>query len=597
MKPFNNSINKLTSLSDALNTIFSEAFRTCGLDSEYGHVTISQRPDLSDYQCNGALAAAKGAKKNPRLIAQEIINIVKDNPIFTSLTIDGPGFINIKLSDQFLMNQAQLVCKGEYATLLSSNSKKKTIIDFGGPNIAKPMHVGHIRSTVIGDCLQRLFKFLGVPIHSDIHMGDWGTQMGMLICEVQSGFPNLPYFDANFEGPYPSESPVTISDLEEMYPKAATKCKSDEKEMLKAQQATVELQAGRKGYRALWQHFVNISVASLKEDFSQLDVTFDLWCGESHYHDQIPEMIKSLKQNNLAVISDEALVVPIEGENEQEIPPLMLVKSDGGYLYGTTDLATIQERVSDFGDELILYVVDKRQGLHFQQVFLAAHKTGIANSQIRMEHLAFGTVNGTDGKPFKTRAGGVMKLKDLISLAKNEAFKRIEEINGAEKYDENTKSDIANKVGLAALKYGDLMHDRQSDYIFDLSKFTRFEGKTGPYILYAAVRINSILTKAVEQKLAIGPITLLNGNERDLLLELCKFPDVILNAYTYRMPSYLCTFCFDLAQQLNRFYLQCHILKEQNKDLQSSWLGILQLCFFQLETTLYLLGIEIPDHM
>jgi arginyl-tRNA synthetase len=595
---FTRSHSLNTLLSAQLTEQFQEAFQKCGLQPEFGKVVVSQRPELSNYQCNGALPLAKSIKGNPRQIAEKILDALENKELFSALSIDGPGFVNITLSDNFLIERARLLTKPNYAELVASSARPKTIIDFGGANVAKPMHVGHMRTALIGDCLQKLFRLLAVPIESDIHLGDWGTQMGMLICEIERKWPDLPYFDRTFEGTYPSQSPVNIDDLDQLYPQASARCKADKTEMEKALKATVELQNGCRGYRALWQHIMDVSLVALRRDFDELGVHFDQWFGESRYHDRIPALLKRLKDNGTAIVSDGALIVSLtDVAHGREIPPLILVKSDGGYLYGTTDMATLQERVDDFKVKQIIYVVDKRQSLHFEQLFLAAHKTGLAEKTITLEHIAYGTVNGTDGKPFKTRSGGAMKLKDLIEIAKEEALKRLSEMRAAEGYDEAERLEIANKVGIAALKFGELMHDSSVDYIFDISKFTRFEGRTGPYVLYSAVRIKSILKKAEEQGLTIGPISTITGHERELLLELCRFPDLLVHAYENRMPSYLCEFAFNLSQVFNRFYLHCHILNEQDKILQSSWLGVLSLCLDQMQSVLKLLGIDIPERM
>ncbi len=591
----------LGSVSEILTEIFARAFVQLGLKEELGKVVVSERRDLSDYQCNGALAGARDLKQNPRQIAEKIIEIVnkdKEQEVFSALTIDGPGFINIKLSDKFLISLVRFFAESKKVAPLPKDELKKTVIDFGGANIAKPMHVGHLRTTLLGDSLQKLCSFLGLKVISDTHLGDWGTQMGMLIAEIRHKFPELPYFKPNYEGPYPTESPVTIEDLESLYPEASKRCQTDKEAMAAALYETTQLQKGVPYARALWQHFVNVSIAALKDDFAMLDVYFDLWKGESDVHDRIPSILEKLKAAGHAVVSDGALIIPLtDPEGKEEIPPLLLVKSDGAYLYGTTDVATLKERIEDLHAEQIFHVVDKRQSLHFKQLFLAARKIGMAPPNIGLEHIAFGTVNGPDRKPFKTRSGGVMKLKELIHLATEEARKKLAEMRAASEYDAEEKEKIAKAVGIAALKYGDLMHDHNTDYVFDLEKFSRFEGRTGPYVLYAAVRIKAILRKAKEQELAIGPITTITGIERELMLELLRMPDILYSAYHKRMPNYLCDFAYDIAYTFNRFYLQCHILSEENEALRASWLGLSDLCLFELETLLYLLGISVPARM
>jgi len=585
-------------LRKLLTTLFSNAFELCGFDRKFGKVVISQRPELGQFQCNGALALANIQRKNPRRIAQEVIDVLEHREVFSDISLADPGFINITLSDEFLVSQVQEIAKDERLGCSIISNPKNVIIDFGGPNMAKPMHVGHLRSTIIGDSLQRLFRFMGNHVKSDIHLGDWGTQVGMLICELRRQQPDLPYFDISYTEPYPKELKVAITDLEEMYSNAYTLCKNSEKEMKAALKATMEFQQGQPGYRALWSYFRDISVKELKEDFGNLGVTFDLWQGESHYRDRIPAMIEKLRANGHAKMSEGALVIHLTKESDKkEIPPFILVKSNGGYLYSTSDLATIEERVDDFKVDLILYVVDKRQSLHFEQVFRAACQTGMVNDT-KLEHIAFGTVNGPDGKPFKTRAGGVMKLKDLISMTIDEALKQMKKIGIAESYNDLERLNIAKKVSIAALKFADLMNPRTSDYIFDLKKFTKFEGCTGPYLLYSGVRVKSILRKASNKGIILGSIlSPTSCIERNLMLELCQFSDAVQNVYFLRAPNYLCDFVYNLAQIFSCFYEQCHILREKDPDLQSSWLALSQVYLHELELVLFLLGIEIPDKM
>lgn len=586
------------SVIEKLTAIFSKAFESLGLEASHGRVNISDRPDLGQFQCNGALAAAKILKKNPRSVAEEIIGAVTGKSLFSDLSIAGPGFINISVTDNFLAEVIGQTIKDERMACTRVSEPAEVIIDFGGPNVAKPMHVGHLRSTIIGDSLQRLFRFMGECVKSDIHLGDWGLQMGMLICELKRRKPDLPYFDPGYKGLYPPNAPVDIDSLEEMYPAASARCKTDEQEAEQARLATAELQNGRPGYVALWEHFVRVSIRALKKDFGDLGITFDLWKGESQYNDRLPGMIAMLKERGLAVMSEGAVVIPVSrGSDKKAIPPLILEKSGGGYLYGTTDLATIEERVNELNAGLILYVVDKRQHLHFEQVFRAARLASFAGNS-GLEHIAFGTMNGPDGRPFKTRAGGVMKLKDLISMVTEKALMRMRESSIAEEYAEDERIDIARRIGIATLKFADLSNHRASDYVFDLDNFSKFEGRTGPYLLYTAVRIKSILRKAIQEKFAPGlivPPTL--EAERELMLHLTYLPEKLKSTYTERAPNYLCEFAFNLAQVFSRFYQQCHILSEQDRALQSSWLALSELCLRELELVLGLLGIEIPERM
>jgi arginyl-tRNA synthetase len=594
------------SLCDVLTKKVAQAFASAGAPSELGRVVLSERRDLSDYQCNGALAAARELKQNPRQIAERIIETVKNNQgeeIFSALAVDGPGFINFSISDKFLISQVAALASTKKIASLPQVECKYTVVDFGGPNIAKPMHVGHLRSSLIGDCLQRLCHFLGLKTVSDIHLGDWGTPMGMLIMEMRHKFPELKSIYRSDCSEEECEKAIgkvsiTIDDLEQLYPQAARRCQENKEDMAKALWATAELQNSAPFAKALWKRFVAVSIEALKKDFDQMGVHFDLWNGEASVHDRIAPILERLKQEEKATISDGALIIPLaDPKGKEEIPPLILTKSDGAYLYGTTDVATLDERINELHIEQMLYVVDKRQSLHFKQLFLAGRQIGLVPPDIVMEHIAFGTVNGPDRKPFKTRAGGVMKLKDLIEMATEEARKKLSEMRAAADYDNDERESIAKAVGMAALKYGDLMHDRTTDYVFDLEKFTRFEGRTGPYILYAAVRIKAILRKAKEQGFTIGPVSTMSGVERELMLEMLRMPDQLYLAYHKRMPNYICDYAYDVAYAFNRFYLQCHILSEKDEKLRASWLGLSDLCLYELEKLLCLLGIDIPERM
>jgi arginyl-tRNA synthetase len=583
-------------LNDLLTGLLSDAFARCGLDPKYGEVVPSKRPDLCQFQCNGALAAARTVQQNPRAVAQAVVDAIAERDMYFAIVeVAGPGYINLTLADEFMARYTAAIAADARLLCPPAAAPERVVIDFGGPNIAKSMHVGHLRSSVIGDSLQRLIRFVGDSVVSDIHLGDWGTPMGMLICELQRHSPGLVYFNTAYAGPYPDVSPVTIADLEQMYPEAAARCAADPQELQAALEATAELQAGRPGYRALWQHFHDVSVGAMQELFDRLGVHFDLWYGESDVHDRIPALLQRLRAAGGAVLSDGALVVPV-AEVDESIPPLLLAKSDGSYLYGTTDLATIEERVEDLRAERVLYVVDKRQSLHFEQLFRAARRTGIAQGAI-LEHIAFGTVNGPDGKPLKTRQGGVMRLNDLVDMAIDEARKRMNEVGVAEDYAPAEQQEVAEKVALAALKFADLANYRTTNYVFDLEKFTRFEGRTGPYLLYAAVRIKSLLRKAAERDSYPGAFVLPTGVDRDLILQLSRFPDAVRLAYAERAPNHLCEFAFELAQVFSRFYQSCPILLEPDAARRESWLALAQLCLRELEVTLSLLGIDVPERM
>ena len=587
----------MSSLTAELSAIAGKAFAAEGLPEELGLVTIADRPDLAQFQCNGAMAAAKLAKTNPRAIAEKIAARLRQNAILSKVEIAGPGFINLNVADNALDARVEFLCDDETIAGTNTGQGKAVVIDFGGANVAKPMHVGHLRSSVIGDSLQRLFRANGWHVTSDVHLGDWGLQMGQLISEIgHRGIAPI-YFDEKFTGPYPKESPVTMDDLEEIYPAASAACKADPARLEEARKATAELQAGRPGYRALWQHFFDVSRVGLEREWGSLGVHFDLWKGEASVEPLIAPMIAKLKKSGLAVESEGALVVPVaEPDDKKEMPPLILVKSDGAVLYGTTDLATIIDRVKSQNPNLILYVVDQRQHGHFEQVFRAAAKAHL-NGKAELEHAGFGTMNGADGKPFKTRAGGVMKLYDLIAMMTAEAEARLKEAGLAGDYPPEERADIARKIGIGALKFADLSNHRQSDYIFDLSRFTRFEGKTGPYLQYAAVRIQSILRKAREEKLEPGCPAIRSPEERALALQILALPDALQIAETRRAPNVLCDYAFTLAQIFSRFYAEHHILSEQNAELRAARLGLCKLTLKVLAKVLGILGIEIPERM
>jgi arginyl-tRNA synthetase len=587
----------VASLTSILSDLVSDAFAAAGLPRELGQVRSSDRPDLAQFQCNGAMPAAKVARTAPRKIAEDIAARLKDDPRLARLEIAGPGFLNIDLSDAFLAEHTNEIGACERLGCPEVATPRSVVLDYGGPNVAKPMHVGHLRASVIGDSLRRLFAFAGDATVGDVHMGDWGLPMGQLITELQHRHPDWPYFDAGHKGPFPSQSPVSLDDLERLYPAAVARCKEDPEVLEEARQATVELQAGRPGYRALWQHFMEVTIDAMKRDFDSLGVEFDLWFGEAVVNDLIPPMVADLKARGIAEDSEGAVVVPVAEEGDKaDIPPLILLKSDGAVMYGTTDLATIEHRRINIDPDLVLYVVDQRQHLHFQQVFRAAAKAGTAG-RAALEHIGFGTVNGPDGKPFKTREGGVMRLQDLVEGAARTALTRLDEAGLATDYDAAERGEIARKVGLAAIRFADLSNYRLSNYIFDLDRFTRFEGKTGPYLLYAAVRIKSLLRKAADQGFAPGAILPPGEVERDLTLALGRLPDAIDAAYDRRAPNELCEFAHELAQVFSRFYQRCHILSESDAALQASRLGLAEVTLKELLLVLSLLGIEVPERM
>jgi len=581
-------------LTAELSRIAGEAFAAEGLSETYGQVQVSDRPDLAQFQCNGALAAAKAAKANPRAIAEKIAARLKDSSLFAKVEIAGPGFLNLDLADDALNDRAAVQASAK-APCVSEPNGKTVVVDFGGPNIAKPMAAHHLRTTIIGDCLQRLYRANGWRVISDVHLGDWGLQMGQLITEIEIEGIAPVYFDPNFAGPYPDEAPVSMDDLETLYPRASAACKADPARLEAARRATVDLQAGRAGYRALWRHFVKVTEVGLTREFGALGVTFDLWNGESSVDALIPPMLEDLKARGLTELSEGALVVPVARDDDKKpMPPLILVKSEGGVLYGTTDLATVIERVRDYDPDLILYVVDHRQHGHFEQVFRAAEKAGLSG-KAELEHVGYGTMNGPDGKPFKTRAGGAMKLFDLIAMGQAEAEKRLAEMEIGADYSAEERAEIARKVGIAAIKFADLSNHRSTDYIFDLERFSKFEGKTGPYLQYAAVRIKSILRKA--EGAALGAPAIHSPEERRLILQLLALGDVLKAAGDKRAPNMLCEYAFELAQNFSRFYGEHHILSEPDPDLKASRLGLCALVLAVLTGVLELLGIEVPERM
>ncbi|MDD6772262.1 MAG: arginine--tRNA ligase [Inconstantimicrobium porci] len=579
---------------EKISYIVSTKFKENGYDKQYGKVNVSNRPDLCQFQCNGALAAAKKYGKAPRNIAEEVVESLNSLNTFEEISIAGPGFINIKVKDEILVKYVNDMAKDKKCGCSNAENPMSIVVDYGGANVAKPLHVGHLRSAIIGESIKRTAKFLGHNVIGDVHLGDWGLQIGMVITEVKRRQPGLPYFDESFTGEYPKEAPFTIDELEDIYPKASKLAKSDENAMLEAREATVELQQGRRGYRALWQHILNVSVADLKKNYSSLNVFFDLWKGESDAQEFIPDMVKYLKDNGYTKESEGALVVDVEEETDKApIPPFLVLKSDGASLYGTTDLATIVQRVQDYNPDEIIYLADKRQSLHFNQLFRCAKKTHIFDKDKTLDYIGFGTMNGKDGKPFKTREGGVMRLHDLIEIIKSAVRDKIVANNSVEA---DKVEDTARIVGLAALKYGDLSNQATKDYIFDIDRFAAFEGNTGPYILYTVVRIKSILSKVnpTGEEIIIKPYS---DVERDLMLKLTKFNEVIEASYAERAPHKICEYIYDVSNIFNRFYNSNKIVSEEDKEKQSSWVAMITLVKRVIEQCLDLLGIEVPEKM
>ena len=583
---------------DLISEQVTAAFVQAGYEEKYGKVTVSNRPDLCEYQCNGALAAAKQYHKAPIMIARDVAAILETEDMFSQVDAVAPGFLNLKVKEAFVGDYLNEMRGSEKFGLEPVAHPKTIMIDYGGANVAKPLHVGHLRSAIIGESIKRIGRFVGHKVIGDVHLGDWGLQMGLIITEVKERQPELVYFDESYEGEYPEEAPFTISELEEIYPTASGKSKVDEAFREAALEATAKLQSGVRGYRALWQQILNVSIADLKKNYGNLNVEFDLWKKESDAQPYIPEMVEEMKEKGYAYMDQGALIVDVAKESDtKEVPPCIILKSDGAALYTTTDLATIIERRKLFDPDEIIYVVDKRQEMHFIQVFRCARKTGLVKEDTGLKFLGFGTMNGKDGKPFKTREGGVMRLEHLIADINEEMFRKITENH---EVDEAEARETAKLVGLSAIKYGDLSNQASKDYVFDLDKFTSFEGNTGPYILYTIVRIKSILNKyraggnAVEK----GHILVPEGeSEKALMLALTGFNSMIQQAFEELAPHKICSFIYDLANDFNHFYHETKILSEEDADRKRSYIELLDLTREVLETSIDLLGFAAPERM
>lgn len=586
------------SLSNLVKEKVKKAYETCGFAEANTLVRLSDRPDISDYQSNGALSLAKQLKQNPRQLAQQIVDVLTQDSFFKQVTVDGPGFINMVIADEALSEKAFSILNTPQLGYERETQPQKVVIDYGGPNVAKALHVGHLRPAVIGEAIKRIHLFAGDDVIGDVHLGDWGLPMGLLITEIQERQPNLPYFDDSFTGEYPKESPVTSKDLETLYPIASQKSKSDEIYLAKAKENTRLLQNGHRGYRALWQHFIDLSIAEIKKLYDPLDIHFDLWRGESHVHDRLQKMIERLTEQGVIIPDSGAQIIPLgKSKTGNDLPPLIMVKSDGAVMYGATDLATIEERVDEFNPDSILYVVDARQGLHFEQVFAGAEKIGLTQ-KAKPEHLGFGTINGRDNKPFKTRDGGVMTLKMLIDIATNAALAKMNSGEMGRDLSETEKTEISSIVGVSALKFADLMNERMKNYIFDEDKLTSTEGKTGPYILYALVRMKSILEK-------MGETTTVRENdkmvirvpaERQLLLRLYQMPESLQTAYDNNAPHVICDYLYKLTQDFNLFYHDCPI-KGTDEITRQTRLTLTKYALAMGLKMADLLGLRVPNKM
>lgn len=583
---------------DHITEEMRHAFESCGYDASYAKVTLSNRPDLCEYQCNGAMAAAKAYKKKPMDIAGDVVEKLQGNQVFEEVGAVMPGFINLKIGNEFL---AQYMNRMRSARKLGMDEMEKpetVIVDYGGANVAKPLHVGHLRAAVIGEAIKRMGRFVGHRVIGDVHLGDWGLQMGLIIEELKDRQPDLPYFDETFTGEYPKEAPFTISELEEIYPAASARSREDEAFKERAQDATFKLQNGYAPYRAVWNHIMNVSLEDLKKNYSNLNVEFDLWKGESDAQPYIPDMIDDLIRQGLAYESQGALVVDIAMETDsKELPPCIIRKSDGAALYATSDLATIVEREKDFKPDHYIYVVDKRQELHFTQVFRVAKKAGIVPEERKMDFVGFGTMNGRDGKPFKTREGGVMRLENLIAEISEAAYTRIMENRTVS---EEEARETAKTVGLAALKYGDLSNQATKDYVFDIDRFTSFEGNTGPYVLYTIARINSVLKKYEAALGATEDVTILPPGEepeKTLMLVLSRFSEVMHGSFEELAPHKICAYIYELSNALNHFYHETKIITEEDEKKRAGYVGLVTLTRSVLTTCIDLLGFEAPERM
>ena len=582
-------------LIDQISAQLSAAFEAAGYDAAYGKTVLSNRPDLCEYQCNGALAAAKKYHKAPIQIANDVLAALGENGMFSAAEAVMPGFLNLKISEDYLARYLRQMAESAHLGVEADPAACTIMMDYGGPNVAKPLHVGHLRSAIIGESLKRIYRFFGNTVIGDIHMGDWGLQMGLIMAQLQDDQPGLPYFDADFTGEYPAEAPFTISELETIYPAASARSKTDEAFAQRAHEMTFRLQSGERGCRALWQHIMRVSVADLKRNYDNLGVSFDVWLGESDAQAYIPQMLETVKAKGLCVESEGALVVPVQEETDtKEVPPCILVKSDGATLYATTDLATIVQREQDYHPAKYMYLTDKRQNLHFEQVFRVARKAGLVPADTMLGHIGFGTMNGKDGKPFKTREGGVMRLETLIGDVTAYVTGKIQE-NQTVADDELPQT--AKCIAMAALKYGDLSNLATKDYVFDLDRFSSFEGNTGPYILYTIVRIKSILSKYAKpvggQQLRPAE----SAEQKQLMLVLARMADALWSAYRDSAPNVICAYIYELATAANKFYHDVKILAEPDEEKQASYAALMDLTREALETCIGLLGFEAPERM
>ncbi len=589
---------KMRKIIDLIAEELAAAFQAAGYDKDYAKVTLSNRPDLCEYQCNGAMAGARKYQKAPIMIANDVVEKLGGSQCFEEVGAVNPGFINLKLKKEYVTDYLNQMSDDENLGLDRAKNPRMVVVDYGGPNVAKPLHVGHLRSAIIGEGIKRLARKMGHRVLGDVHLGDWGYQMGLIITELKERKPELPYFNEDFEGEYPAEAPFTIGELEEIYPTASGRAKEDEEYRREALEATRLLQNGHAGYRAVWRHIMNVSVSDLKKNYKNLNVEFDLWKGEADAQELIPDMLERLKKEGYAHMDEGALVIDVQKESDtKEIPPCMIQKSDGASLYGTTDLATLIQREQDYDPDQIIYLADKRQDLHFLQVFRAARKTGIVPEKTDLAFLGFGTMNGKDGKPFKTREGGVMRLENLIAEIVDEMRKKIAENRTVA---EEEAEETARIVGMSAIKYGDLSNQAFKDYVFDVDRFTSFEGNTGPYILYTIVRIKSILSKYEAGGCALEGLKTEpahDDNEKALMLEVLKYNDVMETAFEELALHKICAYIYDLSNAFNRFYHETKILAEEDETKQKGYIALLLLTKRVLNSCIDVLGFEAPERM
>lgn len=582
-------------LLEKLSAVLADAFEKAGYDPSYAKVTVSNRPDLCQFQCNGAMPAAKTAHKAPLMIAEDVVRALDAADIVERCEAVKPGFINFSVCPAYLAAHLNEMRRGEHLGVAGAPRERTVVLDYGGPNVAKPLHIGHLRSAIIGESIKRIYRYFGNKVIGDIHLGDWGLQMGLIIAQVQSEHPELPYFDPDFTGEYPAQAPFTISELEKIYPAANARSKEDSDFAEKAHNATYLLQQGQRGYRAMWQQIMRVSVEDLRKNYENLNVSFDVWLGESDAQAYIPAMLKIVEDKHLAVESDGALVVPVqEPTDTKEMPPCILLKSDGATLYATTDLATIVQREQDFKPGKILYLTDKRQSLHFEQVFRVARKAELVPPTTELAHIGFGTMNGKDGKPFKTREGGVMRLEVLIREITDYVTGKIQENQTVSDED---LPETAKKIAMAALKYGDLSNLATKDYVFDLDRFSSFEGNTGPYILYTIVRIKSILAKYEGNVSACKLLPPESRQQKELMLVLTRMADALTSAYRNSAPNEICAYIYELAGAANKFYHDVKIISEPDEAKKASYVALMDLTRRVLETCIDLLGFSAPEKM